>query len=470
MLIKKYINGLILAVYTYMLHIKNVVTIRNHAFFDTSDRRKRMKQKKRMNLGLTARVMIGFSIGVLLGILFHEKIKIIEPLGTLFLRLVKMVVVPMIFFSIVTGITSMSDIKKLKRIGLKTLGFYCMTTVCAACIGLVAANYVHPGNGFDLSKILVTETYEKTELPSVGETVLEMFPDNVVNAMAEGNLMQVIVFAVFVGIAIVVLEDQMERVNRAFQSGSRIMFKITDMVMQFSPIGVCALMACTVGEYGLSVFGPLAKFILCVFGAQLLVLLTVYSPMLKFAAKVPLKEFYKKMIPVWLMTISTASSTGTLPLTTETAEKEFGVSSKLTGFTLPLGATVNMDGAVVFYAVSAVFVSQIYGVNMSIGQQITLVLLTTMVSVGCPGIPGGAIVMLTMLLSNMGLPLDIVGMLAGINRIIDMGDTSLNVTGDMVGTLCIARSEKLLGEVSEEKMSEGEEIEEILENFNVMPD
>lgn len=406
-----------------------------------------MKQKKRMKFGLTAKVMIGFAIGVLLGGIFHEKITVIKPLGTLFLRLVKMVVVPMIFFSIVTGITSMSDIKKLKRIGLKTISFYCLTTVCAACIGLMAANYVQPGKGFDLSDIIMTENYEASELPSVGETLLEMFPDNVVNAMAEGNLMQVIVFAVFVGIAIVLLEEQMEGVNKAFQAGNQIMFKITDIVMQFSPIGVCALMACTVGEYGFSVFGPLAKFILCVFGAQLTVLFTVYSLMLKFVAKVPLRSFYKKMVPVWLMTASTTSSSGTLPLTTETAEREFGVSSKLTGFTLPLGATINMDGAVVFYAVSAIFVAQVYGVNMSIGQQITLILLTTMVSVGCPGIPGGAIVMLTMLLSNMGLPLAIVGMLAGINRIIDMGDTSLNVTGDMVGTLCVARSENLMADL-----------------------
>ncbi len=272
--------------------------------------------------------------------------------------------------------------------------------------------------------------------------------------MAEGNLMQIIVFSVFLGIALVVLGQRAQKAKNAFAMGSEIMCKITDLVMQLSPIGVCALMACVTGQYGMDIFGPLAKFILCVFGGQLFILLTIYTIMLKFIARVPLKKFYKKMIPVWLMTLSTTSSAATLPLSSKTVNEEFDVSEQLSGFTLPLGATVNMNGAVVFYAIATLFVAQVYGVDFTIGQQLTLVLLTTCISIGSPGIPGGSIVMTTMLLSNMGLPLDIVGVLAGINRLLDMGDTTINVTGDIVSTLCIAKTEKMFN-------SNQEEIEEI---------
>lgn len=427
--------------------------------------------KKGKKLGLTAKVFIGFAIGVLLGVIFQEKILVIQFIGDLFLRLVKMIVIPLIFFSIVGGIASMSDVTKLKKIGTKTLLYYCMTTILATAIGLLVVNVVQPGKGFDLSQIIVSEEYVTTAIPSVGDTILSMVPSNIVTAMSEGNLMQIIVFGVFVGIAMVMLKGKIEGAEKAFENGTKTMYKITEIVMEFSPFGVCALMACTIGQYGLTVFGPLAKFILCVFGGQLIMLFTVYSFCIKFIAKVPLKKFYKRMIPVWLMTASTTSSSGTLPLSTEVAEKEFGVSSKLTGFTLPLGATVNMDGAAVLYAVSTLFVAQIYGIPMSIGQQITLVLLTTMISVGSPGIPGGAIVMTTMLLSNMGLPLDIVGMLAGINRIVDMGDTTLNVTGDMVGTLCIAKSEKMFAEDGTEETFGKDEIQldenELVEDSSV---
>lgn len=288
-------------------------------------------------------------------------------------------------------------------------------------------------------------------MPSISETFTEMFPDNIISSMAEGNLMQIIVFSVFLGVALVMLGEKAEKAKKAFAVGASVMCKITDLVMHFSPIGVCALMACVTGQYGMDVFGPLAKFILCVFGAQLIVLLVIYSIMLKFIAKVPLRKFYKKMIPVWLMTLSTTSSSATLPLSSKTVTEDFGVSEQLVGFTLPLGATINMNGAVIFYAIATIFVAQVFGVDLSIGKQISLILLTTCISVGSPGIPGGAIVMTTMLLSNMGLPLDIVGVLAGINRLIDMGDTSLNVTGDIVSTLCIANTENMFTEKDSRK-------------------
>lgn len=407
---------------------------------------------KKIKIGLTAKVFIGFALGILLGIIFGEKITVISFIGTIFLNLVKMNVVPLIFFSIVTGIASMSDVTKLKKIGIKTVAYYIVTTLVAACIGLFIANTAHPGKGLDMSSLISDASYETQSMPSVSETITEMFPDNIISSMAEGNLMQIIVFSVFLGIALVMLGEKADKAKKAFATGSAVMCKITDLVMHFSPIGVCALMACVTGQYGMDIFGPLAKFILCVFGAQLIVLLVFYSIMLKFIAKVPLKKFYKKMVPVWLMTLSTTSSSATLPLSSKTVTEDFDVSEQLAGFTLPLGATINMNGAVIFYAIATIFVAQVFGVNLSIVKQLSLILLTTCISVGSPGIPGGAIVMTTMLLSNMGLPLDIVGVLAGINRLIDMGDTSLNVTGDIVSTLCIAKTENMFTKECSEKI------------------
>ncbi len=409
---------------------------------------------KKVKIGLTGKVFIGFALGILLGIIFGEKITVISFIGTIFLNLVKMNVVPLIFFSIVSGIASMSDMTKLKKIGIKTVLYYIITTIIAAAVGLLIANTAQPGKGLDMSSLVLDSSYEAEAMPSITSTLADMFPSNIISSMAEGNLMQIIVFCVFLGIALVVLGDRAEKVKHAFSVGSDIMCKITDLVMQFSPIGVCALMACVTGQYGMDIFGPLAKFIVCVFGSQILVLVVIYSIMLKFIAKVPLKKFYTKMVPVWLMTLSTTSSSATLPLSNKTCNEEFGVSDELSGFTLPLGATINMNGAVIFYAIATMFVAQVYGVDFGVTKQITLILLTTCISVGSPGIPGGAIVMTTMLLSNMGLPLDIVGVLAGINRLIDMGDTSLNVTGDIVSTLCIARTEKMF---TSEESSETEE-------------
>ncbi len=400
-------------------------------------------------IGLTGRVFIGFALGIVLGIIFQEKITAISFVGTIFLNLVKMNVVLLIFCSIVSGVASMSDITKLKKIGSKSVVYYIVTTMLAACIGLFIANTTHPGEGLDMSALVSGETVKASKMSSAAETITGMFPSNIMTSMADGNLMQIIVFSVFLGAAIVMLGERAEGAKRGFAVAADIMCKITDIVMQLSPIGVCALMACVTGQYGTDIFGPLAKFIVCVFGAQMVVLVGLYSLMLKFIAKVPLKTFYKNMIPVWLMTLSTTSSSATLPLSTKTTTKDFGVSNQLAGFTLPLGATINMNGAVCFYAVATIFVAQIYGVELGLVQQISLILLTTCISIGSPGIPGGAIVMTTMLLSNMGLPLEAVGVLAGINRLIDMGDTSLNVTGDIVSTLCIARSENMYVENDE---------------------
>ncbi|MBF4694439.1 dicarboxylate/amino acid:cation symporter [Fusibacter ferrireducens] len=389
---------------------------------------------------LSTKVFIGFGLGIILGLIFKEQILVIKPLGDLFLRLIKMIVVPLVFFSIISGVASMGDIKKLQRVGSKTLLYYFVTTAISGLIGLTVARALKPGAGFALDMIQ-NGTVEAKEAPKFMDTLLNMVPVNPFQSLVDGNLIQIIIFAVFVGIAITIIGEKGKPVKDIADSLAEIMYKITGIVMAYSPIGVTALIAASVGEYGLKIFGPLSKLILADYVGMGLVLVLLYTVMLKVIAKIGLKEFYKHIFKIWAVTASTTSSSGTLPVSIRTVEEDFNVKPELAGFTLPLGATMNMNGAAIYFAVAVVFVSQIYGIEMSFAQQGMIVLLSTMISVGAPGIPGGGIVMTIMLLNTMGLPVEIMGLIAGIYRILDMGHTTINVTGDVVSTLCIARTE-----------------------------
>jgi Na+/H+-dicarboxylate symporter len=402
-----------------------------------------MKQKKKMEL--STKVFIGFGLGILAGVIFKEDAMIVKPLGDLFLRLIKMIVIPLVAFSIISGVSNMGDIKKLKRVGGKTLAFYAVTTAISGVIGLIVAHIIQPGKGFALDMISKGDIEVKA-MASFSETMLNMIPVNPIQALTEGNLMQIIVFAVFFGIGMTLLGEKAQPVKKIVDSGSEIMYKVTGIVMEFSPIGVAALIAASVGEYGVKIFGPLSKFILADYIALVAIVLFLYTFMLKFIAKISLKEFFKHIPEIWAVTASTTSSSGTLPITIGVTEEKFGVKNELAGFTLPLGATMNMNGAAAYFAVGILFVAQIYGVEMSLFQQFITIIMATLVSIGAPGIPGGGIVMMVMLLNTMGLPTDIIGLIAAIYRIIDMGHTTLNVTGDVVSTLCIARSENMFKE------------------------
>lgn len=395
-------------------------------------------------LGLTSKIFIGFALGIILGLIFGEKVTVIKPLGDIFLTLIKMIVVPLVFCSITSGVASIGDINKLKRIGSKTLIYFVVATMLAGIIGLVIAQLVQPGSGVELNMIQANSKYEAKEMPTLAKTLLDMFPSNPIKALVDGNLMQIIVFSLFLGVSLTLLGEKGKKAIELFDIGTEAMYKMTAIVMDFSPIGVAALMACSIGEYGLKIFGPLGKFILTDYLGLLAVILLLYVPMLKFIAKIPLGYFFKKVLQIWLVTASTTSSSGTLPVTISVTKKKFGVSDELAEFILPLGATMNMNGAVVYYSAAVMFVSQIYGVTMDLSQQVLIIILATIISIGSPGISGGGIVMTIMLLTTMGLPMEIVGMIAGIYRIIDMGHTTLNVTGDVITSLCIGRSENAI--------------------------
>lgn len=401
-----------------------------------------MKEKKK--LSLATKTFIGFGLGIVIGLVFGEKATIVKPLGTIFLNMIKMIVVPMVFFFITAGVASLGDLKKLRNIGVKVVGLYALTSALCVGLGLIMANIINPGKGFDLTALSQSTDYEAQAMPSIIDTLIDMFPSNIFTSFTNTNMLQIIVFSVFLGVALIMMGKEGERLLAGVQSCANAMYKITAIVMEFSPIGVCALLADSVGAYGLKIFGPLGKLILTVYASDVILVLLMYIPMVALLAKFPVKKWLQGIWKVWVVTASTTSSSGSLPITTSVTNDEFGVSSELSSFSLPLGATINMNGGCIYYAAAIVMTAQIYGMNLTPSALVNIIISTVLVAMGCPGVPGGAIIMTTILLTNMGLPLEIVGLIAGIFRLIDMANTTFNVTGDVVTTMVVARSEGMM--------------------------
>lgn len=401
-----------------------------------------MKEKKK--LSLAAKTFIGFGLGIVIGLVFGEKATIVKPLGTVFLNMIKMIVVPMVFFSITAGVASLGDLKKLRNIGVKVVGLYALTSALCVGLGLIMANIINPGKGFDLTALSQSTDYEAQAMPSIIDTLIDMFPSNIFTSFTNTNMLQIIVFSVFLGVALIMMGKEGERLLAGVQSCANAMYKITAIVMEFSPIGVCALLADSVGAYGLKIFGPLGKLILTVYASDVILVVLMYIPMVALLARFPVKKWLQGIWKVWVVTASTTSSSGSLPITTSVTNDEFGVSSELSSFSLPLGATINMNGGCIYYAAVIVMTAQIYGMNLTPSALVNIIISTVLVAMGCPGVPGGAIIMTTILLTNMGLPLEIVGLIAGIFRLIDMANTTFNVTGDVVTTMVVARSEGMM--------------------------
>ena len=401
-----------------------------------------MKEKKK--LSLATKTFIGFGLGIVIGLVFGEKATIVKPLGTIFLNMIKMIVVPMVFFSITAGVASLGDLKKLRNIGVKVVGLYALTSALCVGLGLIMANIINPGKGFDLTALSQSTDYEAQAMPSIIDTLIDMFPSNIFTSFTNTNMLQIIVFSIFLGVALIMMGKEGERLLAGVQSCANAMYKITAIVMEFSPIGVCALLADSVGAYGLKIFGPLGKLILTVYASDVILVLVMYIPMVALLAKFPVKKWLQGIWKVWVVTASTTSSSGSLPITTSVTNDEFGVSSELSSFSLPLGATINMNGGCIYYPAAIVMTAQIYGMNLTPSALVNIIISTVLVAMGCPGVPGGAIIMTTILLTNMGLPLEIVGLIAGIFRLIDMANTTFNVTGDVVTTMVVARSEGMM--------------------------
>ncbi|QLC74679.1 dicarboxylate/amino acid:cation symporter [Pseudomonas sp. LPB0260] len=396
----------------------------------------------KLSFGLSTKIFLGFTLGVLFGLVAPEWGVAIKPIGDAFIRAIQMLIIPIVFFSVAAGIANMGDVGKLKRVGGKTLAVYTLMTVVAGITGLATAHLLQPGVGFVGSTS--TAMAPVSEVPTLGQFFLGMIPSNIFDAMAKGSVIQVILIAVLVGVALVFLGEKAEGIKGLCNQASAVILKILDMIMAVSPYGVFALMAYSMGNYGLEIFDQVGQFILADY-AGLLAVWVVTSMVVVAYTKVSYSYLLKKISKVWMVTLSTTSSAATLPMSMHVTREDFKVPGWITSFMLPLGATINLMGAAVYLSVLAVFAAGFYGVDLSVAQMVNVVAIGTLLAMAAPGIPGGGIVMGTLMLQLMGLPFELVGVIAGIYRVIDMGHTTLNVSGDVLGAMLVAKSEGLLG-------------------------
>ena len=373
-------------------------------------------------------------------------------IGRLFLALIKMVVVPLVFCSLAVGVASLGDFRRLGRMGSRTLGLFFGTTVAALTIGVGLANLVRPGAFLaadDRARLLASFSGEvggridkAAAAPGLEDQIIGMVPTNPVQALASGDMLQIIVFATLLGVALTLMDDDRARpVVRVLDGVNEAMVVLVHVAMQLAPFGVAALLFKVAGTTGLSVLAALAVYCSVVVAGLLLHLVFVYGPIVHFAAGVPFPGFLGAIRPAMLVAFSTSSSSATLPVTKECVEENLNVSNATSSFVLPLGATVNMDGTALYQGVAALFIAQIYGMGLTLTQQVTIVASATMASVGAAGVPGAGMITLTMVLTAVGVPLEGLALVLGVDRLLDMFRTTVNVVGDSSATVWIARLE-----------------------------
>lgn len=407
-------------------------------------------RRSHMKINLLTQIFIAFVLAIILGAIFGPSIDVLKPLGDLFLRLIKFIIVPLVLTSLIVGVASSGDVRKLGVMGGKTVAYYLITTLIAIIIGLGFGLLLSPGTGLNIQSDVTAA--EVKEAPGVIQTFLNIIPTNPIQSLVEANILQIIFFAILLGIGITMLGDKGKGLFKFFDDSADVMYKITGIVMKVAPLGVLGLIAPVVGNYGMSILLPLLKLILAVVIAVLLHAAIVYSFAVKLFAKMSPLTFFKGVMPAALVAFSTTSSAATLPVTMQNA-RNLGVSNRISSFVVPLGATVNMDGTAIYQGVSALFIAQFFGIELSIMQMIMIVITATLASIGTAGVPGAGMIMLAMVLTSVGLPLEGVALIAGIDRILDMFRTSINVVGDLSAAVVVAASE---GQLNIGKSDEGE--------------
>ena len=393
---------------------------------------------------LFQKVLIGFVLGAILGAIWGPGVVWIKPVGTIFVSLLKMLIIPLIFATLVVGVASIAEPKKLGRVAGKTIIFYLITTAFAIIIGLLLGNIIQPGAGMNL--VLEGPAREAVGAPSLVDTFVNLIPKNPIGAMAEGKVLQVIVFALFFGYAMTKAGEKGKAVLKIFEGFAETMYKLTGIVMGFAPYGVFALIATTVGTHGLPVLIPFAKLIFSVYLGVIIHEVVVYSGMVSIIAKMNPVKFFKGISEASLLAFSTCSSSATLPVSMRAAQDNLKVSPTISSFVQPLGATINMDGTALYQGVCALFIAQAYGISLGFGGQLTVLLTALLASIGTAGVPGAGLVMLTVVLTSVGLPLEGVALITGVDRILDMARTSCNVTGDAACAVVVAKTEGELAE------------------------
>ncbi len=392
---------------------------------------------------LWIKILIALFLGAATGLLLGPSAEIFKPIGAVFLNLINMIIVLLVLSSMTVGITSIHDPQKLGRVGIKTLVMYLITTILAIVMGLFFAAVFQPGISLGLQ---ATGTVNVAETPSITQIILSIIPTNPMASLVQGNILQIIVFALFLGIAINFAGEKGKPLLEMLESLAEVMFRLTSIIMEFSPIGVFAIMAAVTGSFGLAVLLPLLKFLLVYYLACAVHLGVVFCGIIKVLAKLNPMPFFRGMGDAIMVAFSTCSSSATLPVSMHCVQKNLGVSKNITSFVLPLGSTLNMNGAAIFQGMSALFISQAYGIHLEWQALVTIVVTATLSAVGAAGIPGTGFIMLSVVFTSVGLPIEGLALLAGIDRIREMVSTVLNILGDAVVAVYIAKQEGELDE------------------------
>ena len=401
---------------------------------------KEMKKGKKPSLAM--QIFIALVLAILCGLALQGHSELVEhyikPFGIIFLNLVKFIVVPVVLFSIMCGIISMQDIRKVGSIGLKTVVFYLCTTAFAVSIGLFFGTLFR--RFFPI--IATTDlSYEVKGGISLMDTIVNIFPSNFIQPMVEANMLQVIVMALILGFAIILVEEKNIRVVAAFNDFNDIFMKCMEMVLSLSPIGVFCLLCPVIAANGPKIIGSLATVLLAAYIGYIVHAVFVYSATVKVLGGLSPVKFFKGMMPAIMFAFSSASSVGTLPINMECTEK-LGAKREIASFVLPLGATINMDGTAIYQGICAIFIASCYGIHLTLSQIITIILTATLASIGTAGVPGAGMIMLAMVLTSVGLPVDGIALVAGVDRIFDMGRATVNITGDAACTMVVSRLEE----------------------------
>jgi len=440
--------------------------------------KQKVNRQTKTKIPLWAKIFIGMGVGILLGLLavwadFGQVVSDwIKPWGNIFLKLLKVIAVPLIFVSLVKGISSLTDISKLSRIGLKTITIYVITTLLATTLGLLLVNSFQPGKVFPEEKrneyrdrFAGDLTLRKEAADELGDQsplhfLEEIVPENIISSASDnGNMLQVIFFAILFAVAMILIPGKEVQYVKSFFDGlNSVILKIIDIIMQFAPIGVLALMAGLIVDFSgdLDLFSALGLYMLTTVTGLLAIILIVYPLLITVFGKIPPLKFLRGILPAQLVAFSTSSSAATLPVTLKQVTGEFGVSRTVANFVLPVGVTINMDGTSCYQAIAAVFIAQVFGIDLTLTQQLLIILTATVASIGTPGIPGGSIVMLIIVLNSVGIPIEGLALILGVDRPLDMLRTVVNITGDSTVATIVAQSEGEIGKSEEEQNSETE--------------
>lgn len=412
-----------------------------------------MAKSKSASMGLSMQMLIGLVLGVIVGMFLDSQFATtyVKPFGDLFIRLIRMVVVPLVFATLVAGAAGISDVSKLGRVAIKTLVIFMVTSAIAVIFGLLIANIIDPGIGLTLS----TEGLKAAQVkaPSFVQTLLDIVPINPMEAFAKGSILQIIFFAIMFGFCLNFLGEKGKPVYHFFDIVGNLMIHMTQVVMRYAPIGVFALMAVVVSQHGLAVLLPLGKLILASFIATALLVILIYIPIVMFIIRIPVGEYFKGIFEPWLIAFTTCSSAAAMAANL-VASRRLGATNSIASFAVPLGNTINMNGTAVYMGVCAVFAAQIYGLPLTMGDQVIVVITGVLAAVGTAGVPGAGLIMSTLVFTQIGIPLEVIALIAGVDRVLDMIRTSINVVGDSTTALMVSRME---GELGSEPFEEEED-------------